>query len=53
LLPGWTHRRALKVLAKAGPRGVTEAIMLAHGFTADMQAGLVLVGPHRLPSRYG
>jgi hypothetical protein len=39
-----THRRALKVLVKAGPRGVTEALMLAHGFTADMLAGLVLVG---------
>ncbi len=39
-----THRRALKVLANAGPRGVTEALMLAHGFTADMLAGLVLVG---------
>jgi hypothetical protein len=39
-----THRRALKVLAKAGPRGVTEAFMLAHGFTAEMLTGLVLAG---------
>jgi hypothetical protein len=39
-----THRRALKVLAKAGPLGVTEALMLAHGFTTDMLADLVHVG---------
>jgi len=31
-----TRCRALKVLAKAGPRGVTEVLMLAHGFTADL-----------------
>jgi hypothetical protein len=32
----WTDLQALKVLAKAEPLGVTEAIMFAHGFTADM-----------------
>jgi hypothetical protein len=40
----WTHLQALNVLAKAGPRGVTEAVMLAHGFTADILADLVRVG---------
>src|SRR5260370_12325133 len=38
-----THRRALKVLAKTAPCGVTEALMLAHGFTADMPARLSLI----------
>jgi hypothetical protein len=37
----WTDLRALKVLAKAGPLGVTEALMLAHGFTTDMLALLI------------
>ena len=40
----WTHRRALEVLAKAGPRGVTEALMLAHGFAADLLADLEIAG---------
>ena len=40
----WSDLQALKVLAKAGPLGVTEALMLAHGFTTDMLAGLVHVG---------
>src|SRR5258708_23120594 len=39
-----THPRALKGLANAGPRGGTEALMLAPGFTADMLAGLVPLG---------
>jgi hypothetical protein len=37
------RRRALKLLA-ASPDGCTEAIMLAHGFTADMLAELARVG---------
>jgi hypothetical protein len=40
----WSDLQALKVLAKAGPLGVTEALMLAHGFTTDMLADLVHVG---------
>lgn len=37
------QRRALQTLAGV-PRGVTEALMLAHGFATDMLAGLVLAG---------
>jgi len=37
------QRRALELLA-GGSRGATETLMLAHGFTADMLAGLVLAG---------
>jgi hypothetical protein len=40
----WTDRQVLKVLAKAGPFGLTEATMFAHGFTADILADLVRVG---------
>lgn len=36
------QRRALRVLADAGRNGVTEALMLAHGFRREMLAGLVL-----------
>jgi hypothetical protein len=37
------RRRALKLLA-ASPDGCTEAIMLAHGFTADMLADMIRAG---------
>ena len=37
------QRRALELLVGTR-RGATEAIMLAHGFTAAMLAGLVLAG---------
>jgi hypothetical protein len=38
------QRRALKVLADA-PRGVNEEVLVvAHGFSAEMVAGLVLAG---------
>jgi hypothetical protein len=36
------QRRALRVLVDAGRNGVTEALMLAHGFKREMLAGLVL-----------
>ena len=36
------QRRALEVLADAGQNGATEALMLAHGFTRETLAGLVL-----------
>jgi hypothetical protein len=36
--------RALRLLADAEPRGVTEALMLAHGFPPDMLAGFVRNG---------
>jgi hypothetical protein len=39
-----THRRAPKVLARGGQRGVAELLMLAQGFAADMLAHLILVG---------
>jgi len=35
------QRRALELLAKAGPLGHTTELMLAHGFTANMVTGLV------------
>jgi hypothetical protein len=38
------QRRALNLLADAGPRGSTAAILMAHGFTAEMLAGLVRDG---------
>jgi hypothetical protein len=33
--------RALRLLDEAEPRGCTEAILLAHGFTRELLAGLV------------
>ncbi len=36
------QRHALRILADAGQNGVTEAIMLAHGFRREMLARLVL-----------
>jgi hypothetical protein len=41
--PPATRRRALELLA-ASPEGCTEAIMLAHGFTIDMLANIILAG---------
>ena len=40
-----THdqRRALRMLAEV-PHGVAETLMLAHGFTRELIAGLVLFG---------
>jgi hypothetical protein len=38
------QKRALQLLADAGLNGCTESIMLAHGFTIGMQAGLVRNG---------
>jgi hypothetical protein len=35
------QRRALNLLAGAEPRGLNEAILLAHGFTAEMLTDLV------------
>jgi hypothetical protein len=37
-------RRALEMLATSGPTGATEAIMLAHGFSAALLAGLTRNG---------
>jgi hypothetical protein len=37
------QRRALRLLA-GNPRGVTEAMMMAHGFRSQMLARLVLKG---------
>ncbi len=37
------QRRALRLLADV-PRGIAESLMLAHGFTHDLIAGLVLAG---------
>jgi hypothetical protein len=36
--------RALRLLDEAGPRGCTETVMLAHGFTRELLAGLVRDG---------
>jgi hypothetical protein len=36
--------RALRLLTRGGSDGYTESIMLAHGFTISMLAGLVLDG---------
>jgi hypothetical protein len=38
------QQRALRLLARGGQDGFTEAILLAHGFTISMLAGLVLDG---------
>jgi len=38
------QQRALKILAKAGQNGATEATLLAHGFWREMLAELVLAG---------
>jgi len=38
------QRRALRLLAEAGQRGITVALMLAHGFAAEMLTGLVRDG---------
>jgi hypothetical protein len=37
-------RRALEMLAASGPTGATEAIMLAHGFSAKLLASMVRGG---------
>jgi hypothetical protein len=37
-------RRALGMLANAGERGITRAVLLARGFTAEMVESLVLSG---------
>jgi hypothetical protein len=36
--------RALRLLNEAEPRGCTEAILLAHGFTRELLAGLIRDG---------
>jgi hypothetical protein len=38
------QRRALAVLAGAGPRGCPEAVMMAHGFAIETLAALVRGG---------
>jgi hypothetical protein len=38
------QRRALRLLTRGGSDGYTESMMLAHGFTISMLAGLVLDG---------
>jgi len=38
------QRRALAILAGAGPRGCAEAILMAHGFPIEMLAALVRNG---------
>jgi hypothetical protein len=38
------QRRALAILAGAGPRGCAEAILMAHGFPIEVVAGLVRSG---------
>jgi hypothetical protein len=38
------QHRALRLIASHQRRGVTEALMLAHGFQRDMLAGLVPAG---------
>jgi hypothetical protein len=38
------QRRALTLLAGCGATGCTEAVMRAHGFTADQVAELVRIG---------
>ncbi len=37
------QRRALRLLADV-PRGIAESLMLAHGFSRELIAGLVLAG---------
>jgi hypothetical protein len=41
---GAQQRRALAILADAGPRGCTDQFMMAHGFTFDVLASLVRAG---------
>jgi hypothetical protein len=41
---GADQRRALRLLADAKASGCTEALLLAHGFTAELVAGLVRAG---------
>jgi hypothetical protein len=48
-----TRRRALELLANAGPEGCAEAVMVAHGFTVDqmvdlVRSGLVTAAPQRV-----
>jgi hypothetical protein len=38
------QRRALAILAGAGPRGCPEAVMIAHGFAIEVLGGLVRGG---------
>ena len=38
------QRRALAILADAGQRGCTDQLMMAHGFTFDILAGIVRAG---------
>jgi hypothetical protein len=38
------QRRALAMLADAGQRGYTDAMMMAQGFTVDLLASLVRAG---------
>jgi hypothetical protein len=38
------RRHVLQILASSGHRGVTEAIMMAHRFSAAMLAGMVFDG---------
>jgi hypothetical protein len=41
---GSDQRRALVILAGTGPRGATETLMAAHGFSVELLAGLVRDG---------
>jgi len=53
---GAKQRWALEILAVAGLRGCTGAMLLAHGFSVDMLADLVhdgLVTAHRQTMRVG
>jgi hypothetical protein len=38
------QRRAIVLLAGCGAAGCTEAVLLAHGFTADQLAGVMRIG---------
>ncbi len=38
------QRRVLRLLSDAEPRGITETLWAAHGFSAEMLSGLVLAG---------
>jgi hypothetical protein len=54
LSPQWCH--ALETLIAAGLSGVTDAELMAHGFSAEMMASLVLSGEHvrmRITTRAG
>ena len=35
------QRRALQMLASSGPSGLTEAILLSHGFSIELLVGIV------------